>query len=92
MSFKDSIQISSLENKATSNKKYKHIPSLLAVTAVKINLRDGPFTFDVGIVYSYPKKRIELHTIIKAFSIRVVVHLPKNYLVLILNEMGFAIL
>ena len=44
------------EKKATSRIKVQHILSSLTLIDVKIYLRDGPFTFEVGIVNSHPTK------------------------------------
>ena len=50
MSFNDSIQRRKLKNKTTSNTKYQNILSSLSLSDVKICLRDGPLSSDVGIV------------------------------------------
>ena len=50
ISFFDFIQTYSLKIKATSRIKIRHILSSLALNDVKIFLRDGSYTTDVGIV------------------------------------------
>ena len=81
MSFNDFIHKNNLKNEATSKKKNQHILCSLAVKDVKIKLRDGPFTSDVGIVILHPTERTHgLHTLIKVTSVHLVVQVLKNCL------------
>ena len=50
MSFIDFVQKDSLRNKATSNIKIYEILSSVGLDNVDINLRDRPFSSDIGLV------------------------------------------
>ena len=45
-----------LKNKATSNRKIQQVLSSLSLNDVGINLRNGPFESDIGIVNLDPSK------------------------------------
>ena len=57
MTFNEFIKKYNLKNKATSNIKIQKILSSLSLNDVGINLRDGPFKSDIGIVNLHPLKR-----------------------------------
>ena len=50
MSFNDFVRKHNLENKATSNIKIQQVLCSIGLNYVGINLRDGPFESDIGIV------------------------------------------
>ena len=56
ITFNDFIKKFNLKNKATSNKKIQQVLSSLSLKDVRIYLRDGPFSSDVGIVNLHPSK------------------------------------
>ena len=56
MSFKDFINKYKLTKKATSNTKIQQVFSSLSLNDVDINLRDGLFSSDIGIVKLHPLK------------------------------------
>ena len=56
MSFNDFVKKFNLKNKATSNIKIQQVLSSLSLNDVGINLRDGPFESNIGIVNLHPSK------------------------------------
>ena len=54
MSFNDFVKKFDIKNKPTSNIKIQQILSCLGLSDVGINLRDGLFSTDVGIVNLHP--------------------------------------
>ena len=56
MTFNDFVQKYNLKNKAVANKKIQQILSSLLLDDVRIFLRDGPFSSDIGIVNLHPSK------------------------------------
>ena len=50
MSFNDLIHKYKLKNNATSNIKTQQVPSSVGLDNVAIYLRDGPFSYDIGVV------------------------------------------
>ena len=56
LTFNDFVLKHNLKNKATSYIKIQQILSSLSLNNVGINLRDGPFIFDIGIVNLHPSK------------------------------------
>ena len=58
LTFNDFVLKHNLKNKATSNIKIQQILSSLSLNNVGINLRDGPFNSDIGIVNLHPSKGI----------------------------------
>ena len=56
MAFKDFVRKHDSKNKATSNIKIQQVPSSLFLNDVWIYLGDGPFKFDIGIVFLHPSK------------------------------------
>ena len=56
MTFNDFIKEYKLKNKATSNRKIQQVLSSLTLNEVGIDLRDGPFSSDIGIVNFHPSK------------------------------------
>ena len=56
MTFNDFFKKCNLRNKATSNMKIQQVLSSLFRNGVGINLRDGPFKSDIGIVDLHPSK------------------------------------
>ena len=57
MTFNDFFKKYKLKNKAISNIKIQQILSSLSLNDVGIDLRDGPFSSDIGIVNLHPSKR-----------------------------------
>ena len=55
-----------MKNTAISNIKIQHILSSLSLSHAGIYLRDGPFTFDVGIVNLHPTKT--MHASLEVYS------------------------
>ena len=56
MTFIDFFKKHNIKNEATSNIKIQQILSSLSLNNVGINLRDGPFESDIGIVKLHPSK------------------------------------
>ena len=56
MSFNDFIHKYKLKHKAISDIKIQRIFSSLALSDVRIFLRDGPFSNEIGIVNLHPSK------------------------------------
>ena len=56
MTFNDFIKKHNLKNKATSNIKIQQILNSIGLNNVGINLRDGPFESDIGVVNLHPSK------------------------------------
>ena len=56
LTFNDFVLKHNLRNKATSNIKIQQILSSLSLNNAGINLRDGPFKSDIGIVNLHPLK------------------------------------
>ena len=56
ITFNEFIKKFNLKNKATSNIKIQNILSSLSLNDVGIDLRDGPFKSDIGIVNLRPSK------------------------------------
>ena len=54
MTFNDFIHKYILKNKETSNIKIQQILLSLGLNDIGINLRDGPFSSDIGIVNLHP--------------------------------------
>ena len=79
-----------MKKKATSDKKIQRILPSLTLNDVKIYLRDGAFTFDVGIVNLHPTK--ELHCV--AYKIKNYFDLygcspPQNLSRVFINQNGY---
>ena len=56
MSFNDFVKKFDLKNKARSNIKIQRVLTSIGLDNVKIYLRDGPFSSDIGIVNLHPSK------------------------------------
>ena len=56
MSFNDFLHKYNLKNKATSNIKIQKVLTSIGLDNIKIYLRDGPFSSDIGIVNLHPSK------------------------------------
>ena len=56
MDFNDFVKKFDLKNKATSNIKIQQVLDSIGLNNVGINLRDGPFSTDIGIVNLHPSK------------------------------------
>ena len=56
MSFDDFIHKNKLKNEATSNLKIQQVLSSLSLSDVGVFLRDGPFSYDIGIAKLHPSK------------------------------------
>ena len=56
MTFNDFIKKYNLKNKATSNIKIQKVLTSIGLDNIKIYLRDGPFSSDIGIVNLHPSK------------------------------------
>ena len=56
MTFNDFIKKHNLKNKPTSNIKIQQVLISIGLNNVRIYLRDGPFSSDIGIVNLHPSK------------------------------------
>ena len=56
ITFNDFVHKHNLKNKATSNIKIQKVLTSVGLDNVNINLRDGPFSSDIGIVNLHPSK------------------------------------
>ena len=87
MSFNDFVKKFSLKNKATSNIKIQKVLTSIGWDNVNIYLRDGPFSSDIGTVNLHPSKGTHWVCYINDIILIVmVVHLQRNYLNLLSNE------
>ena len=56
VSFKEIIHIYKLKNEVTSNIKFQQVLFFLNLNDVEISLRDGLFSYDIGIVNLHPSQ------------------------------------
>ena len=57
MTFNDFVKEYKLKNKATSNIKIQQVLNSIGLNNVRVYLRDGSFSTDIGIVNLHPFKR-----------------------------------
>ena len=56
ITFNDFVHKHNLKNKATSNIKIQKFLTSVGLDNVNINLKDGPFSSDIGIVNLHPSR------------------------------------